>query len=39
MGKATVDVFSISVLQCGKEFEFVVPKPCGNTMLYKIFAH
>ncbi len=35
-GKAPLDVFSFHVLKDNKDYEFVIPKPCGNIALYKV---
>jgi hypothetical protein len=35
-GKTPVDVYSITIVQAGKEFEFIIPKPCGNIALYMV---
>jgi hypothetical protein len=35
-GKAPVDVFSITIVQGDKEYEFIIPKPCGNIALYMV---
>jgi hypothetical protein len=35
-GKAPLDVFSFHVVKGDKDYEFVIPKPCGNIALYKV---
>jgi hypothetical protein len=35
-GKAPLEVFSFNVKQDSKNYEFLMPKPCGNISLYKI---
>ena len=35
-GKAPLDVFSFTVVKDNKEYEFIIPKPCGNIALYKV---
>ncbi|MCX6560084.1 MAG: PKD domain-containing protein [Candidatus Aminicenantes bacterium] len=35
-GKAPLDVFSFHVFKDNKDYEFVIPKPCGNIALYKV---
>ncbi len=35
-GKAPLDVFAFSVAVDNKEYEFIIPKPCGNIALYKV---
>jgi len=35
-GKAPLDVFAFSVVKDDKEYQFIIPKPCGNIALYKV---
>ncbi|MDD8026862.1 MAG: PKD domain-containing protein [Acidobacteriota bacterium] len=35
-GKAPLDVFSFHVLKNERDYEFVIPKPCGNVALYRV---
>jgi hypothetical protein len=35
-GKAPLDVFAFYVVKDNKEYEFIIPKPCGNIALYKV---
>jgi hypothetical protein len=35
-GKKPLEVFSLTVAKDEKNYEFVIPKPCGNIALYKI---
>lgn len=35
-GKAPVDVYSITIVQADKKYEFIIPKPCGNIALYMV---
>jgi hypothetical protein len=35
-GKDPLPVFAFTVTQGSKEYEFVIPKPCGNIALYKV---
>jgi hypothetical protein len=35
-GKKPLEVFSFTVKKDNKNYEFVIPKPCGNIALYKV---
>jgi hypothetical protein len=35
-GNAPLNVFSFNVATDNKEYEFIIPKPCGNIALYKV---
>ncbi len=35
-GQAPLDVFAFYVVKDNKEYEFIIPKPCGNIALYKV---
>jgi len=35
-GKAPLDVFTFHVLKDNRDYEFVIPKPCGNVALYRV---